>query len=956
MSYAKYRLTNYYQVYIRFGESVFEVTKKDPARNIQSYFESCNLVIPCTDISGTGTGATGNLTLKDYDGKLFQVIVARAQNNNDLIRSLLMYYETQGDQFTDLSQIGETNNAQISVRVVIHTWSGTRGFNFYATKLNYTGLASGMPSLQMTLDFQAQNTTEGVSFVSQDILSKYNATEGIPVETPFEALSMLTKDFKQDLKFEKEPNVYVDLKDWNDSHDLKFFNNISNYRINFLTSEVKPNVNIVKSEMSRIVACMYDKENYNYTCSWKITASGGSVLIVKQTKEESLKPPVDVADCDVYPSQCIFTWYLSGTHKEIDVGSISGGTSTRKLAIPIESVDLTIDQNKIFEAQLTDTFTSPNGTFIFTPHGSVRTTESAASLKLRLSSIAAIQQIQGMTLQITVLNFITFDMNDKVEVAGYDALQQPSPICGVWKVTGNMQITLGPVVKTTVDLIFLDPSTDNTGGTVTRGILEAVHTMESDAKQAMFEKITQSVSSFRAQSYVATYENQGYVETEDGVIYDCSDNSMTLGKLTLSPDGFLLVEGYTKITKDMNPLEVNKILAPYGAEMNEDKTITLNKAVFDLDKKVIIFNKGEETVSYDTTGAVTYKSEDSEMTIPIVDSKNSDFDLSASSPDNQDSTYLENLDTSQMTYKELLCSEDKHPISISLDKTEELRKSGVLKEHIEEFLNTYGHLHGTKRLIKYSFIQKLINSGDFGLLTLLLAVANWGIEDPPSKWSSDVMEKDPKLKLNSFKAPSANHGKHIDSHNANDGGLGIAHWDVSSLCYFHALFGFDPNISSTLKKHLESIMTKGTITSWKEINYKGLKRIAPVYSVNHPDMKRLADNQLWENNEWLSWAKYVVKAKDSSGNYIFQHDLFDYWIVKFWIPAVIALKNKSKKGNHSSLQDAVRQSRAANSAPAYTCYGGSVEDQYISYCGDKERYMRQKGFCRRCADIIGYEC
>ena len=75
-----------------------------------------------------------------------------------------------------------------------------------------------------------------------------------------------------------------------------------------------------------------------------------------------------------------------------------------------------------------------------------------------------------------------------------------------------------------------------------------------------------------------------------------------------------------------------------------------------------------------------------------------------------------------------------------------------------------------------------------------------------------------------------------------------------------------------------------------------------------------------------------------------------------WLPVLNTLKSKKSQPNHIiCLQDAIRISRAKNSANTYikNVPGKNVARQYTSYGGDEERPIRQKCFCRRCSDILG---
>ena len=238
----------------------------------------------------------------------------------------------------------------------------------------------------------------------------------------------------------------------------------------------------------------------------------------------------------------------------------------------------------------------------------------------------------------------------------------------------------------------------------------------------------------------------------------------------------------------------------------------------------------------------------------------------------------------------------------------------------------------------------------------MISVANYGIIGVPANWTLDAVNLDPDYK-NKLPFCASNTGK--GPFDYTKGGLGIAHWDSGNLDDIYTTIGFDPSevASDSQKRHFQSLLVKdNSIIGWKNITYEGITRIAPVFSKKNPSI-RVFDKGLKQDTAWLSWAKKVVYYRDVNGRFIYQHYLFRLWVKKFWIPTVNNLRKKQSTPSHIiGLQDAVRISRAGNSATSLinkSC-GNNVEKQYEIYYNDKERYMRQKAFCRRCADIIGY--
>jgi len=341
---------------------------------------------------------------------------------------------------------------------------------------------------------------------------------------------------------------------------------------------------------------------------------------------------------------------------------------------------------------------------------------------------------------------------------------------------------------------------------------------------------------------------------------------------------------------------------------------------------------------------------DPSMSIPSENQSSSDS--SSSSQQSSDNSSNSN----PTDYKKYLCSEDKKVTSLSLDRTEILLNNGEFDMHVNEFLKSYGSANGANRYISYSFVQNLIASGDYGLLTLLLAVANYGVSGAPANWSLDAVNLNPDYKK---KKPfcASNTGKAPFDH--TKGGLGIAHWDSGNLDDIYTTIGFDKSDVATQaqKDHFKSLLvTDNSITGWKPIKFNGIDRVAPVFSKKHPSI-RLFDKGLKQDSAWVAWAKKVVYYRTDSGDYIYNKYLFRLWVQKFWTPTISTLKKKQSTASHKiGIQDAVRIARAGNSVTGliYSSAGKNVQQQYQIYYNDKERYMRQKAFCRRCADIIGY--
>lgn len=303
-----------------------------------------------------------------------------------------------------------------------------------------------------------------------------------------------------------------------------------------------------------------------------------------------------------------------------------------------------------------------------------------------------------------------------------------------------------------------------------------------------------------------------------------------------------------------------------------------------------------------------------------------------------------------------LLTPDANRLPVSVDKTKLLFNNGIFQKHVDEFLNKFGRLTGASRYISSDFVKSLISAGDFGLLTIILGVANYGISNPDPKWKIDAVNYNPDFRNKKLFCAS-NMGKAPFDYKV--GGLGIAHWDTSNYYNIYSTIGFPQDITQSERNHLANLLVlDGSISGWTDIVYCGESRKAPKFNTSKPKMRLFDDDKkdpsikgVKRDPLWLKWANDILNYK-KDGTYIYQHYLFKLWLIKFWYPTVDGLAKRN-----GSIQDAVRISRAGNSFASLinASVGKDVVAQYELYEGDKERYVRQKCFCRRCADIIGYE-
>lgn len=332
-----------------------------------------------------------------------------------------------------------------------------------------------------------------------------------------------------------------------------------------------------------------------------------------------------------------------------------------------------------------------------------------------------------------------------------------------------------------------------------------------------------------------------------------------------------------------------------------------------------------------------------------ISSSTSSYSSSSSSSSNMS---MSPANASYITdYKSYLCSEDAVVTSLSNDRTVELVNNGAFDELVNNLLNTYQ----SNKTLEYSFITILKNNNCYGLIVLLLSVANYGIKNVPDDISNKIIDaacllSDYKNKSKFFASPT---GKGPFDYKA--GGLGIAHWDKENFKDIYENIGFPSDLTSTQKEHFKNLLTtNNSITGWETFTYKGQSRIKPVYTKD-PTMRKFNDGLL-KDSEWLQWAHDILYFRTTDGIYIYQNYLFRLWVKKFWKPTVDGLKKNHSTSSHKiGLQDAARIARAGNTATTLIekSLGKNVAQQYEIYKGDKERYIRQKAFCRRCADLIG---
>lgn len=377
------------------------------------------------------------------------------------------------------------------------------------------------------------------------------------------------------------------------------------------------------------------------------------------------------------------------------------------------------------------------------------------------------------------------------------------------------------------------------------------------------------------------------------------------------------------------------------------------------------FNKAETTTQGTPAGAsapgtpdpaVSSSNASAASNMSLVSSNDNQSSSSSDSSSNQDNAKQEK-DESGLAYN--IACEDAKPIPLSADKTEQLLNNGDFTLHVNEFFDAgFGDLKGTARKIKDSYVKRLIDGGNFGLVALLIAVANYGITGTTvSKWSDPALSASRNATLGHYSGSAI--GK--APFDRQTGGLGIAHWDSGNLGTIYADIGMPvefKNISGFKELLTDNSKHPGKVTGWKDGTYKNEPRCFPVTGGGKCDW-RLFDKGLKSNSMWQKWAEQLLNYKGPNGR-IYQIYLFELWVKKFWIPTIKKLsKTTSQNGHVICVQDAIRLSRMANSANQlmYDAAGKTVAQQLEIYKkyrpGKADRYEAQFAFCQRASYVAG---
>ena len=214
-------------------------------------------------------------------------------------------------------------------------------------------------------------------------------------------------------------------------------------------------------------------------------------------------------------------------------------------------------------------------------------------------------------------------------------------------------------------------------------------------------------------------------------------------------------------------------------------------------------------------------------------------------------------------------------------------------------------------VIPNSLLDTIVVSGEWGILTLFIAVANWGVE-----WCSEP-PADPAGR--NWGGPRSRSGKHLRDYLA--GGLGIPHIDSSFLRRdTYGRWGRPPGIPN---------------------------EVLDDFSFDQIRQSRYRD-------AWRAWARPLVQSRE------FLHWTIHRWLEKYWDPADQTNNTIATKSLNARIRNSV-------SGVGRRLTGQSWESQAQGYVAYKlrrrgqsaaERTMRQVNFCRRVlliAQSYGFE-
>lgn len=217
---------------------------------------------------------------------------------------------------------------------------------------------------------------------------------------------------------------------------------------------------------------------------------------------------------------------------------------------------------------------------------------------------------------------------------------------------------------------------------------------------------------------------------------------------------------------------------------------------------------------------------------------------------------------------------------------------------------------GTK--VPYSYIQKLIKRKEYGLLSLILTVANWGVSDVPSSikdplgsnWSGSKIDKNTLQSVD---------GKHCRDYIA---GLGILHLDGDNLMEVYNKFG-KPDLSDNILF---------------SVNSKGKKKAKAIFPASGKGLNQY--------DAFKKWGKKLMYDNNKAVEHVINKYLNETW--------------KKAVSKNKGAKEAMLYARIYNSLPALAnkVAGKSFNEMAKAYVDYKARYQTRVNRIKRAVVLL----
>lgn len=184
---------------------------------------------------------------------------------------------------------------------------------------------------------------------------------------------------------------------------------------------------------------------------------------------------------------------------------------------------------------------------------------------------------------------------------------------------------------------------------------------------------------------------------------------------------------------------------------------------------------------------------------------------------------------------------------------------GYDKERREGTLNT-----SQNEQIPYNLIKRMIlddiathNRDNLGLLALWLGTAQWGVKDFSG-------EKDPVKK--NWNGPESNKGKRVREY--EQGGVGIADYDVAALARFYEKFGTPDALDMNHSKYVNKKAKNKNETNKKQTKY---------------DYSSKAYDNIKSNHEWYTYISKLFDQNNGGTPGDEWNDMASIWVMQDWL-------------------------------------------------------------------------